>query len=115
MFLGALCADRTPPDNQGSDSRRGISIVIINLIGQTGPFLGTSRFPSSQAPRYVEGMIICAAFMFFSAVLALIQRLLLVWENRRLDCKYGSIVKDGTDLPTSIGAENYGPMFRYVL
>lgn len=52
--------------------------------------------------------------MFFAALLALVQRLLLAWENKRLDSKYGSVVK------SSVGAErimveNYGPSFRYVL
>ncbi|KAK2597667.1 hypothetical protein N8I77_012438 [Diaporthe amygdali] len=102
-------------NNQGSDSRRGMSIVIINLIGQCGPFLGTTRFPSSEAPRYVKGMSICAAFMFFSALLALAQRLLLVWENKRLDRKYDSTEKDSTGAATDIMVENYSLHFRYVL
>lgn len=88
---------------------------MINLIGQCGPFLGTTRFPSSQAPRYVKGMSICAAFMFFSALLALAQRLLLAWENKRLDRKFGSAEKDGAGAAESIMVENYGPNFRYVL
>lgn len=92
-----------------------MSIVIINLIGQCGPFLGTTRFPSSQAPRYVKGMSICAAFMFFAALLALAQRFLLAWENKRLDKKYGSVVKSSVGVADSIMVENYGPNFRYVL
>ena len=89
---------------------------MINLIGQCGPFLGTTRFPSSQAPRYVKGMSICAAFMFFSALLALAQRLLLAWENKKLDRKYGS-AETAKNMSTTEGmiVENYGPNFRYVL
>ncbi|KAI7780289.1 hypothetical protein LA080_016136 [Diaporthe eres] len=102
-------------NNQGSDSRRGISIVMINLIGQCGPFLGTTRFPSSQAPRYVKGMSICAAFVFFSALLALAQRLLLAWENKRLNQKYGSVAKNNVKSAEGVMVENYGPNFRYVL
>lgn len=89
---------------------------MINLIGQCGPFLGTTRFPSSQAPRYVQGMSICAAFMFFSALLALAQRLLLAWENGRLDRKYGSVTTTKSAGATEgLVVENYGPNFRYVL
>ncbi|KAK9778083.1 putative Major facilitator superfamily (MFS) profile domain-containing protein [Seiridium cardinale] len=99
-------------NNQGSDSRRGMSIVLINLVGQCGPFLGTNVFPASQSPRYVEGMSICAAFMFFSAILALTQRFLLSWENVRLDRKHGLVTKGEGYEPAS---ENYGPNFRYVL
>lgn len=90
---------------------------MINIIGQCGPFLGTTRFPSSEAPRYVKGMSICAAFMFFSALLALAQRLLLAWENKRLDRKFGSAEKNskGAGPAEGIMLENYGPNFRYVL
>ncbi|EMR72243.1 putative mfs transporter protein [Eutypa lata UCREL1] len=103
-------------NNQGSDARRGMSIVLINLVGQCGPFLGTNVFPSRQGPRYIEGMSICAAFMFFSAILALSQRQLLVWENSKLDRKYGAIAKDRTSSkPEDTALENYGPNFRYVL
>lgn len=93
-----------------------MSIVLINLVGQCGPFLGTNVFPSRQGPRYIEGMSICAAFMFFSAILALAQRQLLVWENSKLDRKYGAIAKDRTSSkPEDTALENYGPNFRYVL
>ncbi|KAL5334232.1 major facilitator superfamily domain-containing protein [Aspergillus crustosus] len=80
-------------NNQGSDSRRGMGIVMLNLIGQCGPFLGTNMFPDTDGPRYIRGQSICAAFMFFNAVLALSLRLLLVWENKRLDKQYGAYDK----------------------
>ncbi|KAI2634219.1 MFS general substrate transporter [Hypomontagnella submonticulosa] len=103
-------------NNQGSDSRRGMSIVLINLIGQCGPFLGNTVYPTNEAPRYVKGMSICAGFMFFSALLALAQRVLLMWENSRLDRKYGPVSKDRTDSePDDVAQENYGPKFRFVL
>ncbi|KAI1107336.1 MFS general substrate transporter [Jackrogersella minutella] len=102
-------------NNQGSDTRRGMSIVLINLIGQCGPFLGTNVFPTNQAPRYIEGMSICAAFMFFSALLALAQRLLLMWENSRLDRKYGPVTNRMSQESKEAAQENYGPTFRYVL
>ncbi|KAI0468128.1 major facilitator superfamily domain-containing protein [Xylaria cf. heliscus] len=105
-------------NNQGSDTRRGMSIVLINLLGQTGPFLGTNIFPTRQSPRYVEGMSICAAFMFLSAVLALAQRYLLVWENAKLNRKYGAVIIKGKSdslEPDDIALEDYGPHFRFVL
>ncbi|KAI1170952.1 MFS general substrate transporter [Nemania sp. FL0916] len=105
-------------NNQGSDTRRGMSIVLINLIGQTGPFLGNNIFPTSESPRYIKGMSICAAFMFFSAFLALAQRFLLSWENAKLDRKYGTIAAQeeaNKEASENIAAENYGPNFRFVL
>ncbi|KAI2468234.1 MFS general substrate transporter [Annulohypoxylon bovei var. microspora] len=102
-------------NNQGSDTRRGGSIVLINLIGQCGSFVGNNIFPTKQAPRYVEGMSVCAALMFFSALLALSQRLLLMWENSRLDRKYGPVSNRMNEKSRDAAQENYGPTFRYIL
>ncbi|KAL4867286.1 hypothetical protein BDV12DRAFT_171646 [Aspergillus spectabilis] len=103
-------------NNQGSDSRRGMGIVILNIIGQCGPFLGTNMFPDSDGPRYIRGQSVCAAFMFFNAVLALSLRFLLVWENKRLDKKYGAYNEAATQQKgQTVGEENYGASFRYVL
>ena len=47
---------------------------------------------------------------------------MLVWENKKLDEKYGSRVApttSRTDVPTgkesAVAEENYGPTFRYIL
>ena len=55
--------------------------------------------------------------MFFSAVLALALRVLLVFENRKLDRKYGrkSIEEREKGKDAAIAVEDYGPNFRYVL
>ncbi|KAL9060918.1 MAG: hypothetical protein Q9162_000362 [Coniocarpon cinnabarinum] len=104
-------------NNQGSDTRRGSALVLINVVGQCGPILGTNIFESTDAPRYVRGMSVCAAFMFFTAVIALIQRTLLIWENKNLDNKYGQpVVRTTKNVDLSeIAAEDYGPQFRYAL
>lgn len=111
-------------NNQGSDTRRGMRIVILNVVGQCGPLLGTRVFPSRQAPRYVEGQSICAAFMGLNALLALSLRTLLVWENRKLDRKYGVVGQEErprTDkgeekvVHAYVGEENTGATFRFVL
>jgi dipeptide/tripeptide permease len=102
-------------NNQGSDTRRGMAIVILNTVGQCGPLLGTNIFPTSDGPRYVKGQSICAAFMFFNAFLALSLRLLLAWENKKLDQKYGKVQGDKTSTKLEaeqesahVGEENYG-------
>ncbi|KAJ6017097.1 hypothetical protein N7451_000476 [Penicillium sp. IBT 35674x] len=103
-------------NNQGSDTRRGGGIVLLNVIGQCGPFLGTNVFPDSEAPRYVKGMSICAAFMVFTTFLALVLRCLLVWENKRLDHKYGPRIDvDETKGEVAVAEDNYGASFRYIL
>lgn len=77
-------------------------------------------FPATASPRYVKGMSVCAAFMFFTTFLAICLRMLLAWENKKLDQKYGTkeerLAQQGatkTEGPTA--EENYGADFRYVL
>lgn len=93
-----------------------MGIVILNIIGQCGPFLGTNVFPDSDGPRYIRGQSVCAAFMFFNAILASSLLLILVWENRRLDKKYGSQTTVAEQQKGEVVAEeNYGAQFRYAL
>lgn len=100
-------------NNQGNDDRRGAGIVLLNLVGQCGPLLGTRLYPLNEAPDYTKGHSICAAFMFFTTLLALLLRTLLARENRKLDAKYGRLTEE--DQLESEGLENFGPKFRYVL
>jgi hypothetical protein len=111
-------------NNQGSDTRRGAGIVILNLLGQCGPLLGTRMYPSSEGPQYVKGQSVCAAFMFLFCFLSLVLRTLLVWENKKLDRKYGTIAQQKVateeaaargEHKDEVAVENYGPLFRYVL
>jgi len=118
-------------NNQGSDTKRGTGIAILNLVGQCGPLLGTRVYPASDSPYYRLGMWVCAGFMLFNGLLAFGLRCLLVWENRRLDRKYGIVDRQGREsalggLETArteeeslkvpgVGDENDGPRFRYIL
>ena len=63
-------------------------------------------------------MAICAAFMFFAAAMAFALRILLMWENRKLDQKYSNKVGEGKETDqgaAAVAVEDYGPNFRYVL
>lgn len=112
-------------NNQGSDTKRGAGIAILNIVGQCGPLLGTRLYPTDEGPRYTKGMWVCAAFMMFNGVLAFALRTLLVWENKRLDERYGVVeavsaggVERGEvrDEKGDVGGEeNDGPRFRYIL
>lgn len=96
-----------------------MGMVILNVVGQCGPFLGTNIFPSRDGPRYVRGQAVCAAFMFFTTFLALSLRMLLAWENKRLDRAYGTKAereaRRSDEKGGAVSEENYGPDFRYVL
>ncbi|KAK7967875.1 uncharacterized protein PG986_002152 [Apiospora aurea] len=122
-------------NNQGTDSRRGAGMVMLNAIGQCGPLLGTNIFPARERPYYGRGQAVCAAFMFFTALLALALRALLRRENRALDRRYGTLdeqqqraraaaaaaqssqssPKETEEEEAAAAVENYGPMFRYIL
>jgi len=63
--------------------------------------------------------------MFFNAFLAMSLRYLLIWENKKLDRKYGkpepknlsgkTEVEQQRSADSSVGEENSGPSFRYIL
>ncbi|KAI0509672.1 major facilitator superfamily domain-containing protein [Xylaria bambusicola] len=103
-------------NNQGSDSKRGAAVALLNIIGQTGPLLGTRLFPKREQPYYVKGMSICAAFMFFNALLALTLRFYLAWENRTFERRDAESRQNGSMCkPGSTEFENEGFGFRNVL
>ncbi|KAK3350002.1 major facilitator superfamily transporter [Lasiosphaeria hispida] len=72
-------------NNQGTDTKRGVGIALLNIIGQCGPLLGTRLFPVGEAPYYTKGMAVCAAFMFFNGFLAVVLRFYFVRENNKLE------------------------------
>lgn len=106
-------------DNGRSDTKRGAGIAILNFIGQCGPLLGTRIYPDNQAPNYTTGMAVCAGFMFFTSILGVLLRQLLVWENKRLDEKYGESRRiaeaSNSSKDNDTAVEDEGPGFRFVL
>lgn len=54
--------------------------------------------------------------MIFTTFLALALRFLLVWENKRLDEKYGPRIEvDESKGEIAVAEDNYGASFRYML
>lgn len=72
-------------NNQATDTKRGVSIAMLNIIGQCGPILGTRIFPTGDKPYYVKGMSICAGFMFFNAALSILLRQYLAGKNKQFE------------------------------
>ncbi|KAF2093850.1 MFS general substrate transporter [Rhizodiscina lignyota] len=101
-------------DNQGSASKRGAGLAIFGMIGQCGPILGSRIFPTSDGPKYVKGMSICAGVLFGAALIAVILSLCLFLQNRARDKKHGKSSLDHIPVDvTDIGDDH--PMYRYVL
>ncbi|KAJ9151380.1 Major facilitator superfamily transporter [Pleurostoma richardsiae] len=82
-------------NNQGTDTKRGVGIAMLNIIGQCGPILGTRVFPAAEKPYYVKGMSICAGFMFFNALLAVSLRTYFAWKNRGFEAAERAAVLEG--------------------
>ena len=70
-------------NNQNSNSKRGAGVVMLNLLGQFGPLVGTRLYPDSDKPYYVKGMAVCSIFMFLVSLQAWWLRRRLTKENER--------------------------------
>lgn len=105
-------------NNQGTDSKRGAGMALLNIIGQCGPLLGTRIYPKSEGPYYTKGMSICAAFMFFNGFLALVLRTLLQRQNKKLEEKEREVTQaaGGDEKEPTLAVENEGTFgYRYIL
>jgi len=103
-------------NNQGSDTKRGTGFVLMQIIGQCGPILGTRIFPTSDGPYYKKGLYISFGFQCLVTVLALTLRTYLVWENKKLDERFGPAEGNPLDPEDALGLEGEGnPNFRYIL
>ena len=70
-------------NNQNSDVKRGTGVIMLNLVGQFGPLLGTKLYPDTDKPYYIKGMAVCSGFMFLVSVLVVLLRILLKRENEK--------------------------------
>ncbi|KAJ5106757.1 Major facilitator superfamily domain general substrate transporter [Penicillium angulare] len=93
-------------DNRVEKEGKGASIVILNIIGQCGPLLGTRLYPKSDGPWYVSGMAICSFFMSLVAILAFALRILLQRANRAAGD--GDALFDAGNLGGSGDGDGYG-------
>ncbi|KFZ15513.1 hypothetical protein V502_05559 [Pseudogymnoascus sp. VKM F-4520 (FW-2644)] len=97
-------------NNQGTDSKRGAGMALLNIIGQCGPLLGTRVYPKSEGPYFRKGMAICAAFMFFNGFLALVLRTLLQRQNKKLEEEERKVSQavGGEEKVATLAVENEG-------
>ncbi|KAK4159105.1 major facilitator superfamily transporter [Cladorrhinum sp. PSN259] len=106
-------------NNQGTDTKRGVGIAILNIIGQCGPLLGTRLFPVSGKPYYFKGVAVCSAFMFLNALLAAGLRWHFVKKNKRLErAERVAIGSSSVAVPRNLAgkSEREGDLgYRYVL
>ncbi|KAF2645609.1 MFS general substrate transporter [Massarina eburnea CBS 473.64] len=101
-------------NNQESDSKKGTGVALMNVVGQMGPLVGTSIFPTEDGPWYVKGMAICAAFMLSVGILAAVLRIVLVKENQRNKQK-GNVEYTGVPLMEGGSAREERKVFEFIL
>lgn len=79
-------------NNARGDGHKGGGFVLMQVLGQCGPLIGTRLFPKTDGPWFTKGMGICAGSMLGVAVLAMALRWHLARRNRQLDAE-----EDGGD------------------
>lgn len=105
-------------NNQGTDTKRGTGLALLQMVGQCGPLLGTRLFPIAEGPFYRKGMSVCAAFMFFNGILALALRVLLQKQNKKFEEeeRLASQATGGNEKMATVAVENEGAIgYRYIL
>ncbi len=110
-------------NNQRTESQQGGGFVLMQLIGQCGPLVGTRLYPDVDAPYYTRGMTVCAGAMLGVALLAGVLRWWLGRLNRRLEREEDEGRRAGVEGPEEeeglVGGPGRGARrmerFRYML
>ncbi|KAK1829032.1 major facilitator superfamily domain-containing protein [Podospora conica] len=100
-------------NNQRGEGERGVGFVLMQVVGQCGPLVGTRLYPEGEGPFYVRGMAVCAGGMVGVAVLAGGLRGYLGWRNGVLDRREGEGEGEGEGLVRGGTGGEKG--FRYML
>jgi len=66
-------------------AKRSAAIGIVNGFGNLGNLIGSYAWKAEWGPNYHQSMIIGLASLAFSSVLALVVRMILVSQNKKLD------------------------------
>lgn len=107
-------------NNQASESRQGTGFALMQLVGQCGPLVGTRLYPDRDAPYYSRGMQTCAWAMLAVALLAIVLRVYLQYQNSKMNQAEGEKGADGlTEEEGLVGRgkrkRTPGESFRYML
>ncbi|KAG6366335.1 hypothetical protein INS49_000512 [Diaporthe citri] len=103
-------------NNSRGRDHKGAGFALMQVIGQTGPLIGTRLYPKGDGPWFTSGMGICAAAMFGVAGLALGLRAYLARANRRGDGDgAGGSLEEEERLFAGDKSDNHVVRFRYML
>lgn len=68
----------------GGRAHGGAGFMLMQVLGQCGPLVGTRLYPKGDGPWFTRGMTVCSVAMLAVAALALVLRVYLARANRRL-------------------------------
>ncbi|KAK9357738.1 major facilitator superfamily domain-containing protein [Lipomyces starkeyi] len=98
-------------DNQGTDSKKGTGMFLLNLVGQCGPLL-----PQTDTPYYRQGMWVSCGCLFAVTLLAVILRFYLQLLNHRLDKRWGPVESQNVEELQEVGVDReFNPTFRFIV
>ncbi|KAI0834265.1 putative MFS transporter [Hypoxylon sp. FL0890] len=94
--------------------KRSVVISFANMVGNSANIYGTYMYPASDAPRYLAGGSATAGVGLLIALLAIIARLVLQRQNKKLAIRE-AFESDGRPAEPGDGDESAPVGFRYML
>ncbi|CAH0025271.1 unnamed protein product [Clonostachys rhizophaga] len=98
-------------NNQGGETKRGVGLAVIAILGQCSSFVSSILYPKSDAPYFVKGCATGCALTFMITILSLGLHFKLAHENRKRDRDFGPVEGYGQLDVTTLGDKH--PQFRY--
>lgn len=103
-------------NNSRGRDHKGAGFAIMQVVGQTGPLIGTRLYPKEDRPWFTGGMGVCALAMFGVAGLAVGLRVYLARANRRANRDHaGGGLEEEERLFSGDKSDIQGVGFRYML
>ncbi|OTB04092.1 hypothetical protein M426DRAFT_321186 [Hypoxylon sp. CI-4A] len=94
--------------------KRSVCISFANMVGNSANIYGTYRYPAVDAPRYLPGGSATAGVGLLVAVLALVARLVLQRQNKKLAAR--ETFESDSHPPQLEDGRRAAPVgFRYIL
>lgn len=81
------------------------------MLGNVASTYGSFLYPATEGPRYVKGGAVMAGISFLCAVMALVIRYIMKYENRKLE--KSELEDRGKDVETNAGVREVNG-FRYI-
>ncbi|KAI1413528.1 MFS general substrate transporter [Hypoxylon sp. FL1857] len=110
------------PSNVAGRTKRTVMSTITFIGYCVGNMTGPQIFQAKDAPRYIPGIVTCAACLTTQIVVIFLWRLLFVARNKRLDRRMSELgiseedrVKAGKELGEEDRTDLQNPFFRYVM